>query len=75
VAPDEAAAWGLSLIGSGTRACRARDTRVTSYGNHPIMTKNSNLPVAWIDETGRRPGNIAERALALRWATAGTLGG
>ena len=36
---------------------------------------NSDLPVAWIDETGRRPGNIAERALALRWAPAGTLGG
>ncbi len=30
---------------------------------------NSDLPVAWIDETGRRPGNIAERALALRWAS------
>ncbi len=36
---------------------------------------NSDLPVAWIDETGRRPGNIAERALALRWAPAGMLCG
>jgi hypothetical protein len=35
---------------------------------------NGNLPVAWIDETGRRPGNIAERALALRWAPAAALG-
>jgi len=23
---------------------------------------------AWIDETGRRPGNIAERALIRRWS-------
>lgn len=35
----------------------------------------SDLPVAWIDETGRRPGNIAERALVRRWAPAGTCGG
>jgi hypothetical protein len=30
----------------------------------------SDLPVAWIDETGRRPGNIAERALIRRWGAA-----
>lgn len=36
---------------------------------------NSDLPVAWIDETGRRPGNIAERALTRRWAPGGTLSG
>jgi hypothetical protein len=28
----------------------------------------SGLPVAWIGETGRRPGTIAERALHCRWA-------
>jgi hypothetical protein len=32
---------------------------------------NSDLPVAWIGETGRRPGSIAERALVRRWAAAG----
>jgi hypothetical protein len=31
----------------------------------------SDLPVAWIDETGRRPGNIAERALIRRWGASG----
>ena len=36
---------------------------------------NSGLPVAWIDETGSRPGNIAERALVLRWAPTGILPG
>jgi hypothetical protein len=35
---------------------------------------NGNLPVAWIEETGRRPGNIVERALALRWAPASVPG-
>jgi len=33
----------------------------------------NNVPVAWIDETGRRPGNIAERALIRRWGAAGAL--
>lgn len=33
----------------------------------------SDLPVAWIDETGRRPGSIAERALVRRWSPAGEL--
>jgi hypothetical protein len=27
----------------------------------------SNVPVAWIDETGRPPGSIAERSLIRRW--------
>jgi len=31
----------------------------------------SDLPVAWIDETDRRPGNIAERALIRRWGLRG----
>jgi len=35
----------------------------------------SDLPVAWIGETGRRPGNIAERTLVLRWATSETTSG
>ncbi len=33
----------------------------------------SDLPVAWIDETGQRPGSIAERALVRRWSPAGEL--
>ncbi len=32
------------------------------------MLWKSNLPVAWIEETGRRLCNIAERAVMCRWA-------
>ncbi len=32
------------------------------------MLWKSNLPVAWIEETGRRLSNIGERALVCRWA-------
>jgi hypothetical protein len=33
----------------------------------PVLWR-SGLPVAWIGETGRRLGAIAERALQCRWA-------
>ena len=33
----------------------------------------SGLPVAWIEETGRRLTDIAERALVLRWSRGGSL--
>ena len=41
----------------------------------PLGLLPSGLPVAWIDETGRRPGSIAERALTRRWGAAGALSG
>ena len=34
------------------------------------ITQGGAAIVAWIDETGRRPGNIAERALIRRWEAA-----
>ena len=37
----------------------------------PLGLLPSNVPAAWIDETGRRPGSIAERALIRRWGAAG----
>lgn len=59
----ESCGVGVSISDWPNRFPHGRMRRVKA------MLWKSNLPVAWIGETGRRLSNIAERALVCRWAS------
>jgi hypothetical protein len=53
------------VTGLGPWPRRLARRRVLAFAR---LLWTSGVKVAWIGETGRRPANIAERALVERWA-------
>ncbi len=67
VVPPTTSAAGKAAALDALRAWPRRVPRRRLPALKPILWR-SGLPVAWIGETGRRLGTIAERALHCRWA-------
>jgi hypothetical protein len=67
VVPPATSAAGKAAALEALRAWPRRVPRRRLPALQSVLWR-SGLPVAWIGETGRRLGTIAERALHCRWA-------